>query len=111
MGEKWETRWNSRREIGVNGKQDETRNRGKTGEKNRRKKTGKNRWEKENYKKYKKKISTRFWEVLKTEMRFDKISGNAENGNENKNKVFSNVTKRRFESKNKASVQAYNELL
>ena len=30
---------------------------------------------------------------------FNKISDNAENGNKNKNKVFSNVTKRRFKRK------------
>ena len=35
--------------------------------------------------------------------------GNAENGNENKNKVFLNVTKQRFKSKNKVSVQARRE--
>ena len=44
--------------------------------------------------------------MLKTETSFDEISGNAENGNENKNEVFSNVTKRRLKSKNEASVQA-----
>ena len=38
---------------------------------------------------------------------FDEILENAGNGNENKNNVFSNVTIRRFESKNNVSVQAY----
>ena len=39
---------------------------------------------------------------------FGEISGNAENGNGND--VFPNVTKRRFESKNKVSVRAYPQL-
>ena len=37
---------------------------------------------------------------------FNEISGNAENGNKNKNEDFSNVMKQRFKSKNKVLVQA-----
>ena len=40
----------------------------------------------------------------------DKILGNAENGNNDKNKALLNVTKRRFESKNEVSVQAYGDV-
>ena len=56
----------------------------------------------ENYKKYRNETNQDFGG---TRFPQDKISGNAENGNENKNKVFSNVRKRQFESKDKVSVQ------
>ena len=57
------------------------KNRGKT-LKNRRKKT-------ENYKKYRNEILTRFLGNAENINIFNKISGNAENGNENKNNVVS----------------------
>ena len=65
------------REMGVNGKRDETRN-----------------------------IIFNEKQEKQVKNRRRKNAENAENGNENLNKVFSNVTKRLFESKNEASVQA-----
>ena len=86
--EKWETRQNLRREMGVNGKQDNTRyiifstkkreiggKNWKNRRKNTKKKTGKNRNKTENYKKYKNNISTRFREMLKTETSFRRDFG------------------------------------
>ena len=88
MGEKWETRHNSRQEMGVNEKRDgdkkhnfstENKKKRKNWEKHKKKHTKKT----EIYKKYRNekrqdfgktrflrdKISTRFWEMLKTERR------------------------------------------
>ena len=81
MGEKWETIRNSRREMGVNGKQDDTRyiifqrktrktgkkleKQGKKHKKNRKKQEKKNRKLQEIQKQY-----------------FNEVPGNAENGNE-----------------------------
>ena len=45
-----------------------------------------------------------FGKYRKRKQVFNEILGNAEN--KNKNNVFSNVTKQRFESKNEVSVQA-----
>ena len=93
--------------MGVNGKRDKTRNiifqrkirnREKTGEKHKKERKRKKKQEMQ------KQDKIRFQRVkISARQDFNKISGNAEN----KNNVFSNVTKRRFESKNKDSVQAY----
>ena len=88
MGDKWEMRRNLRREMGVNGKQEETRyiifqqktrkTGGKTEEKNRGKNTKKQEKEQEkteNYKKYRNEILMRFREMLKTETSFQRDVG------------------------------------
>ena len=104
--EKWDTRRNLRQEMGVNKKQEETRNiifqwkTRKTGEK-----TPKHRL-KENQK-ITRNTETRFQrDNGKRKRYFDEISRNVENGDENKNEVFSNVTIQWFKSKNKVLVQA-----
>ena len=128
FGEKWETIWNSRRVIGEKWetirykmhhfltKNEKNREKtGKTVEKNTKKtgeKTGKNRNK-----------NRKLQEIQKRD--FDKVLGNAENGNEfgnefgndfgnkfgnefgNEFEVFSNVTKRRFEGKNNTSSHPY----
>ena len=82
-------------------------NRQKTGGKTQKKlggKTGGKQGEKpEKYKKCRNKTRQDFG---KARFLQDKILENANNGNENKNKVFTNVTKQRFESKQAVSVQA-----
>jgi hypothetical protein len=52
---------------------------------------------------------TSFFNEKREKQVFGEISGNAENGNGNE--VFSNVTKRRFESKNDVSSHPYEGLL
>ena len=77
-----------------NGKREKQGKTGKTGEK-----TLKNRKKLE---KTGRKKNRKLQEIQKRD--FDEVPGNAENGNGNE--VFSNVTKRRFKSKNDVSVQA-----
>ena len=87
-GCKWETRQDKRNFSTENEKKERT---GKTGEKHKKtkKKTmGKKR-------KITRNTETTYY-FGETSFLRDKISGNAENGNENKNEAFSNVTKRQF---------------
>ena len=93
---KWETRRDKKHNFSTKNKKNGEKTGGKT-----LKEKGKN-W---NLQELQKQDETRFQrDKISARQDLDDILGNAENGN--KNKVFSNVTKRQFESKNKVSVQA-----
>ena len=103
MGEKWEKRlekihhFSTKKTIKTGGKN--WKNRGKNTKK-KHEKTGEKQ-------KLTRNTEKRFGRGAENGNIFGKILVNAENRNENKNKVLSNVTKRLFESKNEVSVQAY----
>ena len=75
IGRKWETRRYKIHHFSTKNKKNKEKNwknRGEKTKKQKKKKTGKNP---ENYKKYRNKISTRFWEMLKTETSFRRDFG------------------------------------
>ena len=97
--------------MGVNGKQDETRNiifqqKNKKNRENTREKNQENTKKKQEKKTQKITRNTELrQDKILAQQDFDEILGSAEN--ENNNKVFSNVPKRQFEGKNEVSMQPY----